>query len=173
MVRDNMSCPIGFSGLDVRHLYSVLNFAASNWLCAWIFCLYFQQAFRLIFCTAGSSQCVCCIGVFVGTKTDFMLLWLIIVPQFNTGFILIYAERPIPFRAACESRPSSCRGGATTKLGRPKLTITEDVLERRRLSKRRQNVRRTIQQGLNAKLASYPGVCKRHRLYSSAGKLNL
>ncbi|XP_063945079.1 uncharacterized protein LOC108212208 isoform X2 [Daucus carota subsp. sativus] len=56
-------------------------------------------------------------------------------------------ERPIPFRAACETRPSSYKDGATSKNGRPKLTITEDVLERRRLSKRRQNARWAIQQG--------------------------
>ncbi|WOG95298.1 hypothetical protein DCAR_0414610 [Daucus carota subsp. sativus] len=56
-------------------------------------------------------------------------------------------ERPIPFRAAREARPSSCKDGPTAKVGRPKVTITEDVLERRRLSKRRQNARRNIQQG--------------------------
>ncbi|KAL1826126.1 hypothetical protein ACET3Z_012904 [Daucus carota] len=66
-------------------------------------------------------------------------------------------ERPIPFRAAHETRPSSRKDGPTAKIGRPKVTITGDVLERRRLSKRRQNARRTIQQGWNAKLACSPG----------------
>ena len=79
----------------------------------------------------------------------------------------------MPFQGACKDGPANFIDQATRKIGRPKVTVTQDVVERRRLSKRRQNVRRTIQQGLNAKLASYPGVCKRHRLYSSAGKLNL
>ncbi|KAL1815621.1 hypothetical protein ACET3Z_018195 [Daucus carota] len=80
-------------------------------------------------------------------RGDVLLVFLGLIER-QLHSVLNFAGRPIPYRAACETRPSSSyKDRATTKIGRPKLTITEDVLERRRLSKRRQNARRTIQQG--------------------------
>ncbi|WOG90857.1 hypothetical protein DCAR_0310103 [Daucus carota subsp. sativus] len=68
-----------------------------------------------------------------------------------------YVERSIPVQGVCQNDPLNLSDQATRNIGRPKVTISEDVLERRRLSKRRQNTRQTGQQGLYAKLAYSPG----------------
>ena len=65
-------------------------------------------------------------------------------------------ERSIPFQGVCENDPLNFSDQATRKIGRPKVTMSEDVLERR-LSKQGQNARQTGQQGLYAKLAYSPG----------------
>ncbi|KAL1831983.1 hypothetical protein ACET3Z_001634 [Daucus carota] len=68
--------------------------------------------------------------------------------QYVLFFRVEYVERSIPVQGVCQNDPLNLSDQATRNIGRPKVTISEDVLERRRLSKRRQNTRQTGQQVL-------------------------